>query len=427
MPLTIGTAAVLTLLLQVPVRVEVPAANLASPRLLALREQVREAGPAAVERFWNEVGKGSAPLVEAAPSDSRYKLVTFLWHGARDTRGVFVLGSIARDAPMTRLADTDVWYRSYLVLKDARFTYRLAPVRAALDPNKSADRLKIRETAQIDPLNPHRHPPAGPSLLSLVELPDAPPQPWIAKRPGTPAGTVKEETVRGSFLKGNRPVAVYTPPGYGAGQQAYPLLIVLDGSAYRDLIPLPVILDNLIAAGRIPPVVAVLVGRLEADERESDLSCNPAFSKLLAEELVPWVRARYRVSADPGRVVLVGSSLGGLGAACAALEHPDLFGNVLAQSGSFMWRPEGASAFEWVSRQVSSRPRLPLRWYLDAGLMETWPPEGGGPSLLDANRRLRQALKAKGYEVHEAEYSGGHGYANWQATLPEALILLLKK
>lgn len=173
--------------------------------------------------------------------------------------------------------------------------------------------------------------------------------------------------------------------------------------------------------------MAVLVGRLESAERESDLSCNASFTRFLAEELLPWVRTHYRVAPDAGRVVLAGSSLGGLAATCAALEHPDLFGNVLAQSGSFTWRPEGDSQFEWVSRQVSSRPRLPLRFYLDAGLMETWPVEGNGPSLLDANRRLRQALKAKGCEVREAEYSGGHGYANWQATLPDGLIFLLKK
>jgi enterochelin esterase-like enzyme len=371
--------------------------------------------------------KGGTPLVEPAPADDRYSLVTFLWRGNRDTRGVFVLGSIARDAPMARLEGTDVWYRSYLVRKDARFTYRLAPVRQALDPDKPADRSKIRETAQIDPLNPRRHPPAGPPLLSLAELPDAPVQPWLARRPETPAGTVKEETIRSSILKGNRPVAVYTPPGYGTGEQIPSLLIVLDGSAYRDLIPLPVILDNLLEGGQVPPALAVLVGRLEASERESDLSCNASFTRFLAEELLPWVRTRYRVAPDAGRVVLAGSSLGGLAATCAALERPDLFGNVLAQSGSFTWRPEGDSQFEWVSRQIPSRPRLPLRFYLDIGLMETWPVEGNGPSLLDANRRLRQALKTKGYEVHEAEYSGGHGYANWQATLPEGLVFLLKK
>src|SRR4029453_2147439 len=105
---------------------------------------------------------------------------------------------------------------------------------------------KIRETATVDPLNPHRHPPAGPPLLSVAELPEAPAQPWIARWPGTPAGALKEGmTIKSGVRGARRPVAFSTPPGYEAGAgPPYPLLIVFDGTAYRDLIPLPTILDN---------------------------------------------------------------------------------------------------------------------------------------------------------------------------------------
>jgi len=393
-----------------------------SPRLALLAKEAHEE-PGAAGRFWEDIGKRGTPLVEPAPADASRALVTFLWRGDKKTGGVFLLGSLSGEALLTRLAGTDVWYRSYLVRGDARFTYRLAPFRGSVprDPGK------IRETAGIDPLNPRRHPPAGPPLLSVAEMPDAPAQPWIVRKPGTPAGMVKEGAIQSSILRGRRPVAVYTPPGYEAGtERSYPLLIVFDGTAYRDLIPLPAILDNLIAAGKIPPAVAVLVGRLEAEERESDLSCNRAFSRFVAEELLPWSRKESRVTSDPGGVILAGSSLGGLGAACAALERPDLFGNVLAQSGAFWWKPEGDSQFEWVRRQLASRPRLPLRFYLDVGALETRPAGGHGPNLLDANHRLAEALRARGYDVLFSEYSGGHGYANWQGTIADGLIFLLK-
>jgi enterochelin esterase family protein len=173
--------------------------------------------------------------------------------------------------------------------------------------------------------------------------------------------------------------------------------------------------------------VAILAGRLEAEERDTDLACNRVFSRFLAEELLPWARQRYRATADPARTVIAGSSFGGLAAACAAIEHPDRFGNVLAQSGSFHLKPEGAVRPEWVARRLAAGPKLPLRFSLDVGLLETWPPAGGGPSLLEANRHLRDALRAKGYDVIYAEYAGGHGHANWQATLPEELVSLLGK
>lgn len=410
-------------------REEVPLGTLRSPRLVQLRDARHVgAGPAALARFWQDVTSQGTPLVEPIPGDDRHLLVTFLWRGNEATRGVLILGSIAQDARMERLPGTDVWYRSYILRRDLRFTYRLAPVERDLvldNKDPRYDKGRIRETARIDPLNRRRHPPGGEPLLSVAVLPGAPPQPWVARRPGAPAGKVAEDSIRSSALDGRRWIAVYTPPGYRKEDQPYPLLIVSDGSAYLDLIPLPAILDNLIAAGRIPPVVAVLVGRPEDEERDRDLACSRPFTQFLAGEALPWVRERYRVTADPARTVIAGSSLGGLAAACAALERPDLFGNVLSQSGSFMWRPEGDPAWEWVPRQIRARPKLPLRFYLDIGLLEDAPVEKTGPSLLASNRHLRDALQARGYPLWFAEFAGGHGYANWQGTIDGGLSFLL--
>jgi enterochelin esterase-like enzyme len=415
---------------EVPVRVEIPAGTLASPRLRELSERVQSGDRAAVARFWGEVRKTGTPLVEAVPGSDRQLLVTFLWRGA-DLHGVVLLGSIAGAAPLFRLAGIDVWYRSYLVRRDARFTYRVAPVRDAKIPlaegDPGYDRGKIQATAQMDPLNPRHHPPGKEALLSLVELPDAPPAAWVARRPGVPAGKVETASIRSSNLKGRREIAVYTPPGYRKDGAPYPLLVVLDGAAYLDLIPLPAILDNLIAAHRIPPIVAVLVGRLDAEDRDTDLSCNRTFEAFLADEALPWAAERYRITADPAQTVIAGSSLGGLEAACAAIARPERFGNVLAQSGAFQRKPEGASMTEWVAHRVGLGPRLPLRFYLDVGLFETWPAAPGQPSLLESNRHLRDALRRKGYALIYSEFVGGHGYANWQVTLPDGLTALLGK
>lgn len=56
-----------------------------------------------------------------------------------------------------------------------------------------------------------------------------------------------------------------------AAERQYPLLVLLDGRTYTGPVPMPTILDNLIAASRIPPVVAVFIGNTEpfTVERES--------------------------------------------------------------------------------------------------------------------------------------------------------------
>lgn len=61
------------------------------------------------------------------------------------------------------------------------------------------------------------------------------------------------------ILQNDRNIHVYTPSGYSQNQEPYDLLMLFDGTIYADSLDLPTILDNLIAAGRIKPTVAVLL------------------------------------------------------------------------------------------------------------------------------------------------------------------------
>jgi enterochelin esterase family protein len=119
-----------------------------------------------------------------------------------------------------------------------------------------------------------------------------------------------------------------------------------------------------------------------------------------------------------------GSSYGGLAAAFAGLHYPDTFGNILSQSGSFWWKPEVDHEDEWLPRQFVASPPLPLRFYLDVGLLEAAPMPYDN---VVANRHMRNILLAKGYAVHYAEFSGGHDYLCWRGTLADGLLALLGK
>ena len=74
-------------------------------------------------------------------------------------------------------------------------------------------------------------------------------------------------------MKNERNLSVYTPPDYRASGQPYALLVLFDESAYLNNVPTPVILDNLIAAGKIPPMVAVLIANPSQDTRSK--GCRP--------------------------------------------------------------------------------------------------------------------------------------------------------
>jgi enterochelin esterase-like enzyme len=400
-----------------------------SPRLTALKKDLESGNRAALESFWQEVTKQGAPLVELIADDDRNALLTFLWRAKEDTKNVVVVGGIAgyefADNQMAHLMDTDLWYRTYRVRNDARFGYNLSPndslvLLKNINIEDQQAVLKRMSTFKTDPLNPKTFPGLPPA--SIVELPGALPQPWIKKSPDTPAGKLEEKKVKSVILGNERRAWVYTPPGYNTSGPPYGLVLVFDGFAYTLLVPTPTILDNLLAKSLMPPIVAVVLDNPTPTSRNYEMPCNPKFADFLAKEVVPWVRENYHVTKESTQTVVAGSSYGGLAATFAGFSHPEVFGNVISQSGSFWWKPQADSEHEWLTRQFAASPVLPLRFYLDVGLLEQGPTPDNGPDQVVVNRHMRDVLQAKGYSVHYREFNGGHEYLNWRGTFADALL-----
>jgi enterochelin esterase-like enzyme len=166
-----------------------------------------------------------------------------------------------------------------------------------------------------------------------------------------------------------------------------------------------------------------MASSIDAPTRRREGHCNPSFVEFLAEELLPWARRRCHVVADPARVVLVGASATGLAAAFAALRRPDRFGNVLSLSGAF---GGPATAPGSLTRAFVLAGRVPVRFYLEVGRSECRQPPGTDlPSLLQANRHLRDVLEAKGYTVAYREHPGTHDPVWLPGTLTSGLVTLL--
>lgn len=268
-----------------------------------------------------------------------------------------------------------------------------------------------------------------PPIPSARELGLPSTSPWVIAKEGVPAGKVQEADIRSVIQQRGRHVWIYTPPGFDRTRTApYDLLVAFDGAEYVDLIPVPVILDNLLAAGKIQPTVAVLIENGRGVERLSDLANRAPFAEFLAKELVPWMRSNWNATGDPGRTILTGSSAGGLASAYAALKHPEVFGNVLAQSGAF-WRGNDASnepPYEWLTAQYKRHKKMPVAFWMEMGGRETQRVlRGAGPVAVEANRRLRDVLGAKGYPVFYTEVEGGdHEPGHWRNQLAEGILWL---
>jgi len=191
------------------------------------------------------------------------------------------------------------------------------------------------------------------------------------------------------------------------------LAIFFDGRQWADL-DVAGLLAELTSAGRIPPMVAVLVESVRGRRRRETLTQPTVFLPFLTDELLPFVRREILIDPAPEQTVLIGQSLGGLAATYAAWSRPDLFGAVIGQSSSFWWQDEeGGLSGEAVVDAISSGPPAPIRFYLEAGSAER--------DLLTGNRRLAAVLSDQGYRSNYGEYQGGHDYACWYPNLTSAL------
>ena len=379
------------------------------------------------ESFWERVQRQGTPLVESGKDGGI--IATFLWRGAQ--KNVRLFGSPSGDHEnLERIGQSDVWFKSFAVPADTRLSYQLAPDVPDLPGKARERRIAILSTAQEDPFNRHPWPQDGFDRFdrdSVLELPDAPKQSFINEK-DVPKGSLQTVSITSAKLGNTRDITIYRPAGFSPEDPDNLLLFMFDGAQSLTKIPTPVILDNMIAEGRIPPLVAVLVNNPSPASRARELPANPDFADFLAKDVLPLVIKETGIIHDPARTALAGASYGGLASMTVALRYPQLFGNVLSMSGSFWWAPPHTAPDrqEYVAGLIAQEPVPAIRVFLSAGQFEVGAARGV-PSILDTNRHLRDLLLAKNTHVIYREYAGGHDWLTWRGVLSDGLISLFGK
>ncbi|MFT4090768.1 MAG: alpha/beta hydrolase-fold protein [Asticcacaulis sp.] len=253
---------------------------------------------------------------------------------------------------------------------------------------------------------------------------------YLVAREGA-AGTLKAEWLNNPLNGRDYELTVYRPAGIGEDVET-PLLIIFDAETYLTEIPTPVILDNLIRDGLIPPVSAVFIRNPSEASRLEDLACNAEMSEAMARGLVPWVHQRIAVSSNGRDVVLAGSGFGGLMAVCANLSHPAHFGRALSQSGAFWWYPKGVKApvdatDQYINRRVRSAAKGRGRIHLVTSNVSQGADTDDLASVVSSTEALQEALNQKDYAV-DVQKSDEDSLENvWASALVKGLPELLKE
>jgi enterochelin esterase family protein len=421
--------------------IETATDELISPRLRVLREAIACDGSSALAAFWAEIEIAGAPLIEPDPERSDCSLVTFLW---RETEPVAHVALIQWFSPgdfgeklLTHLPGSDCWYRTYRLRSDLRTVYEFGP-NDSLVPKREEQDWQTRQARWCaDPLNPDGlvDPPNAAAMSedghkrSILTLPGAEPQPWIAPREGVPAGSVTKSRIPSEILQNERDLWFYRP----ADREPDVLLVLFDAHRCLTAMQTPTLLDNLNASGETPALAAVMIDNVD---RGAELPCNPEYLRFLCDELIPFTRSVDGLDFEPTQIIPAGQSYGGLAAAYCALERPDVFAGAISQSGSFWWKPDPRNdeqalvlgdAPDWavLPRRAATLPHSDARFYLDAGTLENRSFDDGAPSLLASNRHMRDVLIARGFDITYREFAGGHDSVWWRSTLADGILALL--
>ena len=235
----------------------------------------------------------------------------------------------------------------------------------------------------------------------------------------------KHQRFRSRFLRNQRDLIVYLPPGYDEQpQRRYPVLYLQDGQNLFDgatsFIPgmdwhVGQTADSVIANGTVQPLIIVGIynaGKARVQEytptKVPRLGGGRAdrFAKFLTEEVLPFAQSEYRTLPGPANTGLGGSSLGGLVTLYIGLKLPRIFGRLAALSPSVWWNQRVIARFA-ESARVFPRPRI----WLDTGTRE-------GPRVVQDVEQFRDVLLEKGWrlgdDLYYARVEGAeHNEAAW--------------
>jgi enterochelin esterase family protein len=372
---------------------------------------------ARVDEFWNAVVR--AQRVPLVLDDT----VILLYRGEANSvawRGDFSYWQFGMALDGRRVKNTDLWHAAADFPRDSRTDYKIV-----LDGNKWI----------LDPANPAVQ-GGGLGDNSVLTMPDFRVTDFTERRAEVPQGTLTDWITFDSAAWG-APVnyRVYTPPNYDALEEL-PVLYVTDGNDFSDerMGAMQIVLDNRIADGKIPPLIAVFVdardpNNLRSNQREIQFLARPEeFAEMITTEAVTTIDARYRTDASRDARALVGTSYGGVFATFAGLKYPGVFGKLAIFSPAY-WvfdTPDGTGGADLAvgARRMSG--------FVQAALQS-----GGGdtPRKIFMSRGISnwdvgdlefmaKPLRERGNMVKVYHVQEGHSWGAWSGLTDEMLEYL---
>jgi enterochelin esterase-like enzyme len=256
------------------------------------------------------------------------------------------------------------------------------------------------------------------------------PEPDFQDLQKVPHGKVSYTWYTSNAVGFDRPVCIYTPPGYDpADSKKYPVLYLIHGmtdtyETWFKVGKVNNILDNLIAKGLAEPMIVVMPYANPYPEmilRGQAKMYNPMDTQLTTKEftesVVPFIEANYNVLTDADNRAIAGFSLGGRQTLACGLGNPDMFHYVCAFAPA-IFGPEISSNFENGTYAPAAE--------INEKMNLVWLSCGTSDFLYQSSLQLEKNFKDRGIE-HKTMYpGGGHTWMNCRDYITAVAQLLFK-
>jgi enterochelin esterase-like enzyme len=228
-----------------------------------------------------------------------------------------------------------------------------------------------------------------------------------------PHGNVQQILFPSPSTKTSRRAFVYTPPTYGKDKnKRYPVLYLQHGwgedeTAWSNQGCAHLIMDNLIAEGKIQPFIIVMTYGMTNDVRMGGMRnfSVDAFQTVLVDELIPYVDANFNTIADQAHRAMAGLSMGGMETKSITLNKPEVFSHYGLLSGG-----------TYSSAEIKDKAKVKLI-FLSCGSKE------------NAAGVKSAAEELKGAGINAVSYVSegtAHEFLTWRRSLYQMAQLLFK-
>jgi enterochelin esterase-like enzyme len=228
-----------------------------------------------------------------------------------------------------------------------------------------------------------------------------------------PHGHVQQILFPSKSTNTSRRAFVYTPPGYSKNKKSrYPVLYLQHGwgedeTAWSNQGYANLIMDNLIAEGKVKPFIIVMTYGMTNEIKFGGLrnfDITP-FQTVLVDELIPYIDANFRTANDQKHRAMAGLSMGGMETRMITLNKPDVFSHYALLSGG-IYKPE----------EIKDKSKVKLL-FLSCGSKEN--PDG----VKNAVDELKEAGFNAVFYVSE---NTAHEFLTWRRSLRELAPLLFR-